>query len=211
MKIADIQRDIEESLASLSSVSLPPSLQGLRHLPVLDHTPEVTIRYRGHRRIRGDADASYFDPGSCELVIGFSPTAAHDRTDTELPESESSGDAVDLEQATLQLVAALTETERQRPFVALKWFRDRVLPQSGQGWADDPRVRSVVLRHATDQRLVLTGQAPNPNQPLHPVTTVRVNRRHPRLQAGPPPSSAAFAPVRIRGGAISETVLDDRR
>ena len=211
MKIMDIQRDIEESLASLRGVSLPPPLQGLRHLPVVDHAPEVSIRYKGSRRIRGDADASYFNPGSCELVISFSPTVAHDRPDPRPAESEGSADTIDFEQAALQLVTALTETERQRPFVALKWFRDKVLPQSGHGWADEARVRSAVLRHATDQRLVLTGQAPNPNRPLHPVTTVRVNRRHPRLQVQAPASPTAFAPVRIRGGAISDTVLDDRR
>ncbi len=211
MKILDIQRDLEESLASLRGVSLPPSLQGLRHLPVVDHAPEVTIRYRGSRRIRGDADASYFNPGSCELVISFSPSVAHDPRDAGLGESEGPMEAVDLEQAALQLVAALSETERQRPFVALKWFRDKVLPQSGHGWAEEGRVRNSVLRHATDQRLVLTGQVPNPHQPLHPVTTVRVNRRHPRLQGPPPASRTAFAPVRIRGGAISDTVLDDRR
>ena len=211
MKIMEIQRDIEESLASLRGVSLPPSLQGLRHLPVVDHAPEVSIRYKGSRRIRGDADASYFDPGSCELVISFSPTVAHDRSDTGFGELEGSVDAFDTEQAALQLVAALTETERRRPFVALKWFRDKVLPQSGHGWAEEAHVRGAVLRHATDQRLVLTGQVPNPNQPLYPVTTVRVNRRHPRLQARTPAPPAAFTPVRIRGGAVSDTVLGDRR
>lgn len=211
MKIIDIQRDIEESLANLTGEPLPPSLQGLRHLPVVDHAPEVTIRYRGSRRIRSDADASYFDPGSCELVISFSPTIAHDLPDAGLAGSEAAADDVNLQQAALQLVTVLEETERQRPFVALKWFRDKVLPQTDHGWVEDARFRSSVLRHATDQRLVLTGQVPNPNQPLHPVTTVRVNRRHPRLQTHAPASLARFAPIRIRGGAIADTVLDDRR
>ena len=193
MKISDIQNDIEESLANLRGVSLPPSLQGLRHLPVVDHSPEVSIRYRESRKIRGDADSSYFNPGNCELVISFSPNLPHDQPDAMLADSER--DAVDSEPAALQLVEVLTETERQRPFVALKWFRDKVLPQSGRGWADEAHVRGAVLRHATDQRLVLTGHVPNPES-----TPASRNHRACQSAASSPAGTVPLANHRIRAG-----------
>ncbi|MCY4586507.1 MAG: hypothetical protein OXB98_10770 [Bryobacterales bacterium] len=63
MKILDIQRDLEESLTGLSTSTLPPTLEGLRHLPVYDRNPQVSIRNLDKgREVREDADASYFDP-----------------------------------------------------------------------------------------------------------------------------------------------------
>ena len=72
MKILDIQRDLEESLAGLATSTLPPALEGLRHLPVNDRHPQVSIRNLDRsRKVREDADASYFDPDRCEVVIRF--------------------------------------------------------------------------------------------------------------------------------------------
>ena len=72
MKIYDIQRDIEESLTSVATSTLPSALAGLRHLPLSDRNPQVSIRYlEKGRKVREDADGSYFDPDSCEVVIRF--------------------------------------------------------------------------------------------------------------------------------------------
>ena len=74
MKIRDIQRDIEESLASLPTLTLPPPLEGLKHLSVGDRNPRVSIRYTDQgRKVREDADAGYFDPDRCELMLRFTP------------------------------------------------------------------------------------------------------------------------------------------
>ena len=215
MKIADLQRDIEESLASLHSVNLPSELRGLTHLPVGDHNPEVTIRYvNSDRKVREDASASYFDPDACAVMIRFvrledqlNETAGSDAGDS-LPEGPAS--EFDFETATDQLIDELQAAERMRPFVGLKWFRDSFLPERGRAWARDPRVSGAVLRRATEQRLVLTSQVPNPNQPLHPVMAIRVNRKHPRFRPEAPRRATGFRPVRIKGGPISDTVLDDR-
>ena len=43
MKIAELQREIEESLASVPTSALPQALQGLRHLPLADCDPQVII------------------------------------------------------------------------------------------------------------------------------------------------------------------------
>ena len=216
MKIADIQRDIEESLASLPSINLPSELRGLTHLPIGDHNPEVTIRYvNSDRKVREDASASYFDPDACAVMITFIRLEDHlkETSGGDVAASLAEGPATefDFEAATDQLIDELQAAEGMRPFVGLKWFRDRFLPERGHAWARDPMVSGAVLRRATEQRLVLTSQIPNPNQPLHPVTAIRVNRKHPRFRPEAPNRAAGFKPVRIRGGSISDTVLDDRR
>ena len=75
MKIQDMERGIEESLARLVTSALPPALAGLRHLPLAEYRPYVSIRNRDRtdkgRKVRADADARYFDPECCEVVISF--------------------------------------------------------------------------------------------------------------------------------------------
>ena len=198
MKIKDIQKGIEDSLANLSTSDLPPALKGLRYLPTSDYNSQVSIRQRNHgRKVREDADASYFDPNECEVVIAFDSL---ETSDDEGPEA-----AID------QLVDELKKVEGQRPFVGLKWFRDQVLPKCDHDWASDPVRRGSLLRHATNERIILTSQVHNPDQVQHPVTAIRVNRRHPRFQPEDSNRGAGFTPIRIRGGSISGTILGDRR
>ena len=216
MKIKNIQRDIEESLIGVATANLPEELKGLRHLPVGDRNPEVSIRSIGkNRKVRADADDSYFDPDQCEVVIRFVPIDTIERDvdqrASSQPGTDGETEGVDYEMATSQLVDALAKAEGTRPFVGLKWFRDQVLPTCGHGWAADSRVSGALLRQATDQRLILTSQVTNPNPPHHPVTAIRLNRRHPRLLAKEQRSGTGFVPVRIAGGSIADTVLDDRR
>ena len=217
MQIHDVTRDIEESLANLTAFPLPPALQGLRHLPMGGYEPQVSVRGRGGgRKVRSDADASYFEPETCEVVIRFVASnelqdVAHP-SDAEVPKDDGGrAGAFDYETAIAQLLDDLAEVESAREFVGLKWFRDQYLPSRGHEWSHDPRDNGVLLRHATGQRLILTSQVPNPNNPLHPVTAIRVNRRHPRFETERPPRPAGFERVRIRGGAIADTVLGDRR
>ena len=216
MKILDIQRDIEESLASLTTSTLPSALGGLRHLPLGDRNPQVSIRYLDKKRkVREDADGSYFDPDSCEVVIRF---VTFDASNDEDEGSEANAsrapdrtDELNSVAAMDQLLEELRRVEGTRPFVGLKWFRDRLLPTCGYDWARDARISGALLRHASAQRLILTSQVPNPNQPTRPVTAIRINRRHPCFQPKEPGRRAKFKPIRIRGGAISDTVLGDRR
>ena len=220
MQIQDITRDIEESLANLTTSSLPPALQGLRHLPLGNYEPDVSIRYwngKQYRKVRRDADASYFEPESCQVVIRFVASHEPDGGDAERgadmddTADDSRADMLDGETAMDQMLDALAEIERAREFVGLKWFRDQYLPARGHDWARDPKAAGALLRRATWQRLILTSQVPNPNNPLHPVTAIRINRRHPRFETKRPARPAGFERVRIRGGAIADTVLGDRR
>ena len=212
MNILNIEQELEESLANLATTALPAALQGLRHLPVGDRHPQVSIRYQhSSRKVRADADASYFDPESCEVVIRFETAMDDHRNESTASGLDGRADAFDFETAIDQLLTELEKAESTRPFVGLKWFRDHILPECACDWSRDSRTRDLLLRHATDQRLVLTSQVPNPNQPHHPVAAIRVNRRHPRFQTGDSGRADDFTPVRIRGGLISDTVLGDRR
>ena len=82
MKIQNIERYLEESFASLTTSNLPSALEGLRHLPLNDRNPQVSIRYlENGRKVRQDADGSYFDPDYCEVVVRFIPIDASDDED----------------------------------------------------------------------------------------------------------------------------------
>ena len=215
MKIGDIQKSIEESLANLPAVVLPSELDGLRHLPLEQHNPQVHIRYlSSQRKVREDAASAYFDPDRCELIVRFIPLeAVSDESDVVPDQTHQAGaaDEANWERLLDQLIDELKRVEQEMPFVGLKWFRDQFLLGCGKYWARDPRKNGALLRRATDQRLVLTSQVPNPEQPMHPVTAIRVNRAHPRLQIGVPAGRSEFRPLPIGGGPVSDTVINDRR
>ncbi len=114
------------------------------------------------------------------------------------------------------LIRALDHAE-SRPgysFVALKWFRDTILPEESFLWAGDESTRQAVLRGAIDRQLILTSKTPNPKSPQFPVTAIRLNRLMPEVKAILGSSEAGvsdFRPVSIRGESLSQTVLRDRR
>ncbi len=220
MQVRDVQKKIEDSLAKLPIVPLPDELEGLRHLPLDTHRAKVGIRNvapngKVGRKVREDASASYFDPDTCEVSIRFVPL---DELQSG-PSEEEDGNAksgeetheFDSETALDQLIDELRTAERMQPFVGLEWFREQFLPKCDYAWARYSSDRASVLRRATDENLVLTSQVPNPKEPMRPVTAIRINRRHPRFQTDKPSLRTSFKPIRIRGGAISDTVVSDRR
>jgi hypothetical protein len=96
----------------------------------------------------------------------------------------------------------------------LKRFRDLILPAESYEWAKSSAVRDQILRIAIDDGVVLKGKIPNPTAPAFPTTTIRLNRRHPEVIAALGQAGAAdsgFQPVSIRGEALSDTVLRERR
>ena len=220
MQVRDIQKNIEDSLAKLPVVTLPGELEGLRHLPVNTHRAVVGIRSapsegRMGRKVREDASASYFNPDTCEVAIRFVPL---DEQEGEAwgyeggsLGAEDEGREFDMESALDQLINELRKAERAQPFVGLQWFRDGLLPKCGYPWTKEQGGRASVLRRALDETLVLTSQAPNPKEPMHPVTALRINRSHPRFRRMETSRKSGFKPLRIRGGAISDTVIGDRR
>ena len=190
------------------------------------YSPEIEI-YENGRKKRRDASRDSWRPGSGEIRIRFGGATSklQSATDTEANEENSApstpeapppeGFGTILEQLA-DLIKSLDRAE-QRPgfdFVALKWFRDQVLPAEGYGWAETPSARDEVLRHAINGGAVLTSKVPNPKTPLFPVTAIRLNRQHPQvvtLLGERGVAASGFRPVSIQGEGLSQTVLRDRR
>ena len=78
------------------------------------------------------------------------------------------------------LLAVQMEAEEnpQLHFVALKFLRDRLLPQSRFAWAQSPQTCQTVLVEAIDRGLLHTSKKPNPRNPSFPVTAVELNHDH---------------------------------
>jgi len=114
------------------------------------------------------------------------------------------------------LIRALDRAESQPgyAFVALKWFRDTVLPSEGFSWASADSVRRTTLRNAIDKRWILTSKVANPKSPQFPVTAIRLNRLMPEVKAilgNTDDRALDFQPVPIRGEDLSVTIVRDRR
>jgi hypothetical protein len=165
------------------------------------YRPLVRLENRqSQRKLRSTAEAGKaWSAETGAIVISFEPAAA-----APAPENSPVAD----------LVRALDRVEARSAldFIALKWFRDTVLPAEDFPWAASDGARGAVLYEATEKGLVLTSRVPNPKQPQHPVTSVRLNRASPEVQeilsaAGP----SEFQPVEIKGEPLSHTVLEGRR
>jgi hypothetical protein len=106
----------------------------------------------------------------------------------------------------LELCRALDEVEREgRAFVALKWFRDDVLPSKGFTWASDSEQRQAVLTAAIERGLIVTSRVPNPRSPF-PTTAIRLNR----TPVSPQSERQRYSPIQIKGEPLSSTILRDR-
>lgn len=219
--IADLQLEITSALQRIAPDHLPPALAGLGHLaPPPGFAVRVSLCYSGGRQIRSDADASYFTPESCRVVVKYeaanTQAAAADQAKLELPIEIVTKD-MKHERDLRELVLALDAAERDprfRDFVALKTFRDRFLPERGLDWAQDDRQRQAALANAISQGLIQTGKVPNPKAASFPVTSIRLDRANPvvkEILSSSAKERSAFAPVAIRGVPLSATVIAERR
>ncbi len=214
MTIEEMEQQLEQRLHS----ALQPLIsQGFR--------PRVTL-CDPKRKKRKNASAKNWSPESDEIRIRFEPdpAASSSKPDTKPPQAPStevsSGpvgrSATAAPDPLSDLIHALDRAE-SRPgfdFVALKWFRDVVLPAEGFAWVQSDSARQSVLRDAIEKRLILTSKTPNPRSPQFPVTSIRLNRLLPEVQAILGTSGLAsedFKPVEIRGESLSTTILRERR
>jgi hypothetical protein len=83
------------------------------------------------------------------------------------------------------LVEVLLDAERnpQLHFVALKFLRDRLLPQTNRAWAQCPQSCQSAIASAIERGLLHTSKKPNPRNPEFPVTAVHLNRDNPLVSA----------------------------
>jgi len=217
MKIKDLQKLMEERL-SRSFGDLPEPFQLARYRVVLSLV--ANNHRKESRRIRQDASAEHWSPQSGGIWIKFEPNAPTTEAEAvpPAPAAASASEPAGVEKPSnelRELVRSLDQAE-SRPgysFVALKWFRDTVLPVAG-AWASDPDARNRAIRNAIERGLVLTSKVPNPNSPAFPVTSIRLNRSSPEIAAilgVSRESEAEFEPAEIRGELLSATVLRERR
>jgi hypothetical protein len=206
MKIADLEFQLERSFSESLSDSLAQRFAGYR--------PRVSL-YENDRKKRHNAGDENWSPQTGEIRITFEiepdVESAIRANASESPQTLSP----DLPDGLDDLVRQLARAE-SRPgysFVALKWFRDAVLPAIRPEW-HDADIRDRILRTAIERRLILTSKVPNPKSPEFPVTAVKLNRSIPEVVAvlgAQGAASTEFHPVPIRGEAISKTILRERR
>jgi hypothetical protein len=117
--------------------------------------------------------------------------------------------------AEAELLKALDRAESTPgwSFVSLKKFRDEILPSENVPSIRSDVERQNVLRSAIDKRLILKKPVPNPKSPQFPVTSIRLNRLMPEVQAvlGQPKKDLDFHPIHIKGEALSAIILRERR
>ncbi|MGH9482239.1 MAG: hypothetical protein ACRD1L_09115 [Terriglobales bacterium] len=109
------------------------------------------------------------------------------------------------------LLCALRLAERTpgHSFVALKWFRDTILPRQSQAWVKSPEARDRILREAEQRGWVTIEKIPNPRNPGFPTSTLRVagsNAEVQRILGETPALGWGFTPIAIKGEPLSETV-----
>ncbi|MEM7199524.1 MAG: hypothetical protein AAF628_04615 [Planctomycetota bacterium] len=108
------------------------------------------------------------------------------------------------------LVQVVLEAERnpQLNFVALKFLRDRLLPQSRLTWTRSPQTCQRVIADAIEQGILSTCKKPNPRNPEFPVTAVELNRDHGAVRdrmEGDAAAEIAEVPLREAASGEAET------
>jgi hypothetical protein len=221
-------------LSNPSNPSLQQLVEARKILAPTGYQLVVELHEKGRRK-RRTASADNWTPDSGEILISFrkddSPRQMSDhpgeralptirtpqgRTDasplqpeaaTVRPQSSSASPyASSPEPQEKELCRALEEVERQgRAFIALRWFRENVLPATGFTWAADAAQRQSVLTSAIAKGLITTSRIPNPRSSF-PTTAIRLNRASPT----PHHQGQRYSPVQIQGNSLSSTILRDR-
>jgi hypothetical protein len=222
--ILQVEESIQNALESLRSARLTQQLSAvLQFLAPEGYHPVVELQEDGRKK-RRTASADNWTPETGEILISFSKESRE--SDGERPPAlesvslpirsrgviavqpmhSSQHSTPPSDTPEKELCNALEEVERQgRAFVALKWFRDEVLPSKGFPWTVNPEERQAVLARAVDSGMIMTSRVPNPRSPF-PTTTIRLNRS--RIASSG--VERRYSPVRIQGEPLSTTILRDR-
>lgn len=226
LSILDVEESIQNALESLRSKPPAQIAAALAFLAPEGYHPVVELQEEGRKK-RRTASAENWTPETGEILISFTkgprrhvqkpayssepdvfeprsiPSPQHDEPIGSRAVKRTTASAHSSTQQ--EVCGALDEVERQgRSFVALKWFRDEVLPAKF-AWAARPEERQAVLAKAIEDGLIVTSRIANPRSPF-PTTTIRLNRSRVAFEE----STRRFAPIRIQGEPLSSTLLRDR-
>jgi hypothetical protein len=178
---------------------------------------EVALLDGKGRKKRKDAAARNWDPLSGSVSITLKPEASVSYSLRAKPilNSQEKHSVTTLPPQLTEAVRSLDAAEHKVSFVSLKWFRDQFLPGCGVSWAATPYLGQEVVKEAIDRGLFLTSKVQNPKAPAFPVTAIRLNRDLPEVRqvlgSAPAAHRRIFQPVAIRGEALSDTIVRDRR
>ncbi len=220
--IAQVEQQFEQEL----KVPLKNLLHDL-HFSVSNSQVRVELlKGRKGPKARRTASADNWSPTSGGLRIWFEATeeaaAPKETVKQEISGTTPPATVTTRPEVTEQsspiadVVRALAQAE-SRPgwdFVALKKFRDEILPSQGFDWTATTEARQSILADAIAKRLILTNKVLNPRSPQFPVTAIRLNRLMPEVQqilGKQIESRLDFTPVEIRGESLSATILRERR
>ena len=123
-----------------------------------------------------------------------------------------------MEEYVQQFIFALASAECEKCWMAsvipLAKFRDEYLPLQAYEWAQKQMERQSALTAALEQGLILIREVADPTSPRDAVTAICLNRANPAVQSileSTAKLQNRFAPVPIRGEALSDTVIRERR
>jgi len=221
LNIKQVEAEVSRNLCS----SLKSALQKVGYPVPEDYRVCVSLMDAAGRKKRSTAGADNWSPSSGKLEIWLepgdptsaaSPLGHSEPTALEGTSQETANTGgVEIQPALAELFVALDHAESTPgwSFVSLKKFRDEILPTTNHRFLQTDSVQQNVLRHAIENRLILTSKVANPKDPRFPVTTIRLNRLRPEVQAvvGTASPDLAFQPVRIKGEPLSATILRERR
>lgn len=216
--IEDSKYELAKNLANLLNKIIPQT-EG--------YEPQVEI-HGPKRKKRSSASIESFDPKFDEIRVTFSGKSINNIKSKQEFSNDYSSSVLEtrlkskgIATSRIELIKSLDDAETKRSgfdFIALKWFRDLFLPPEGQAkgydWAESAELRDDALRTAINDRVISTYKVANPKSPPFPVTAIRLNRQHPEViqtlgkQKTVDPD---FSPVKIRGEALSDTILRERR
>lgn len=208
---------LEPELAQKLVSPLRNILHELRYTLPGQYQLRVSLLDAKGRKKRSDASAENWSPESGRIEIRFEP--APETQKMVAPEVSYGADkrsSSDSLQARLLQALNRAESTPGWNFVSLKKFRDEILPgepfEPGTFQPTDVHWQEAI-RSAIDKRLILVGKVPNPKSPQFPVTSIRLNRLMPEVQAvlGHPMKDLDFHPIRIKGEPLSAIILRERR
>jgi hypothetical protein len=209
--IQQAEENIETAFLQLNKYRENPALaQVLEFLAPRGYRPVVELQEDG-RSMRRHDDATEWTPELGEIRIYFEPANEAEIAAASEYDSEPEGQ-FDEETMTRELMEALEQAENTpgHTFVAIKWFRDTFLPMRGYAWAQRQERRHMLLSRAIEEGTILTSRIANPRAPLHPTTTIRLNRQL-RNGVGEEVNGnvSRFKPVTISGEPLSANLDGD--
>lgn len=208
---------LEPELAQKLVTPLRNILNELRFAIPGQYKLRVSLLDSNGRKKRSSASAENWSPASGRIEIRFEPGLEEQKVVA--PEVQHGADRKsDSESLEARLLRALDRAESTPGwnFVALKKFRDEILPSEpfapGAFQPTDVHWQEVI-RSAIEKRLILTAKVQNPKAPQFPVTSIRLNRLLPEVQEvlGLSKKDLDFHPIHIKGEPLSTTILRERR